>query len=603
MTVSTEVDHNDYIGNGVTTSFPYTFRVFNKSDLVVTVVDLDENLTVLTPDTDYTVTGAGGYTGGNVTLMTALATGWKISISRDLPLTQETDLRNQGKFFAEVHELAFDKLTMLVQQIRSMYTSALRKPSTVANWFDAQGNYIRNVRDPKEPQDVATKIYVDSSLTDGISHTLRTPEVIPQLPPAADRRNKIPAFDDDGNPTVIPAPSGSAAEVYIELAKPTGAGLVGTTSGKTVQEEIDDSLKASNNLSDLEDPAEARENLGITYGYLGEIFLHPWRTKVPDGCAAIDGQAVDVSTGSTWKDLHDSVAAGDYPTTTETTWQADPTQRHCFVLDIGDGRMRLPDYNGVTPGSIKGPVWRGDGGSGVGMQRSGVPNVTGLFTRITPSAGPMNVDGVASGIFRRGDRETVSPPTFFPSGSSGAGYPLEVDLSLGSNIYQNGLTEARANSVQGCYVIRFAGRALNAGTLDAMTLATRIEQVNTDMLARDTATNARIDYALLSVTNPALGSRTVVANPFGNNTPVECMCEIFHATLQKWVTTPWVYIGSGNVCGLNAEYSEGEGIVLRAASQAFVAATSSSGTSQEISSAYSTLSPVRIHVRKVLKHA
>lgn len=264
MTVSTEVDHNDYIGNGVTTTFPYTFRIFSKSDLVVTVVDLDENLTELTPDTDYTVTGAGGYTGGNVILTVPLATGWKISISRDLPITQETDLRNQGKFFAEVHELAFDKLTMLVQQIRSMYTSALRKPSTVANWFDAKGNYIRNVLDPIKPQDASTKNYVDTSLTDGLSHTLRTPEAVPQLPAATDRRNKIPAFDNDGNPTVIPAPSGSAAEVYLELAKPTGAGLVGTSSGKTVQQELDGTLKAVNNLADIEDPAEARDHLGVT---------------------------------------------------------------------------------------------------------------------------------------------------------------------------------------------------------------------------------------------------------------------------------------------------------------------------------------------------
>lgn len=57
MTVSTEVDHNEYTGNGVTTSFPYTFRVFNKSDLVVQVIDPDENITVLALDTDYTVTG------------------------------------------------------------------------------------------------------------------------------------------------------------------------------------------------------------------------------------------------------------------------------------------------------------------------------------------------------------------------------------------------------------------------------------------------------------------------------------------------------------------------------------------------------------------
>lgn len=61
MTVSTEVDHNEYTGNGVTTTFPYTFRIFQKSDLVVQVVDLDENIAVLALDTDYAVTGAGGY--------------------------------------------------------------------------------------------------------------------------------------------------------------------------------------------------------------------------------------------------------------------------------------------------------------------------------------------------------------------------------------------------------------------------------------------------------------------------------------------------------------------------------------------------------------
>ncbi len=69
MTVSTEVDHNDYTGNGVTTSFPYTFRIFKKSDLTVQLADLNENITVLTLDTDYTVTGAGTYSGGNVVLM------------------------------------------------------------------------------------------------------------------------------------------------------------------------------------------------------------------------------------------------------------------------------------------------------------------------------------------------------------------------------------------------------------------------------------------------------------------------------------------------------------------------------------------------------
>ncbi|MFY7118250.1 right-handed parallel beta-helix repeat-containing protein [Enterobacter cloacae complex sp. SHL021] len=239
MTVSTVVDHNDYTGNGVTTSFPYTFRIFKKTDLAVSVVDLDENITVMVLDTDYTVTNAGGYNGGNVVLTTPLANGWQISIARELEPTQETDLRNQGKFFAEVHEDAFDKLTMLIQQAYSVFRLALRKPSSVANWYDALNNYIRNLKDPRDPQDAATKNYADTIVADSSSslnqkidanfaRTLRVPETsVNMLGTAADRAGKVFAWDSFGRPINIPAPSGSAADVFVELAKSTGAGLVG----------------------------------------------------------------------------------------------------------------------------------------------------------------------------------------------------------------------------------------------------------------------------------------------------------------------------------------------------------------------------------------
>lgn len=229
MTVSTEVDHNDYIGNSVTTVFPYQFRIFKAADLTVVTVDLNENQRELILGTDYTVTGAGSYQGGNVILVSALANGWKISIARELPVTQDTDLRNQGKFFAEVHENAFDKLTMLIQQTFSRFSLALRKPSYIANYYDALNNRIRNLRDPSQAQDAATKNYADSLSSGNTSHTdllfgrtLRTAETITQLPAVELRRNKIVGMDNDGNPIMLLPESGSAADVLLLLASPEG---------------------------------------------------------------------------------------------------------------------------------------------------------------------------------------------------------------------------------------------------------------------------------------------------------------------------------------------------------------------------------------------
>ncbi|HBT7661917.1 TPA: hypothetical protein MCW73_001434 [Klebsiella pneumoniae] len=223
MTVSTQVSRNEYTGNGATTQYDFTFRILDKSHLLVQTMDTSENIVTLTLGTDYTVTGVNRYNGGKVVLTSALPAGYKISIERSTPVTQEASIRNQGGFFPEIHEDALDKLTMLVQQAYGWWSGlSLRKPSWLANYYDALNNRIRNLRDPSQAQDAATKNYVDSAdsnlqqqITGNFNRSLRVPEAsISPLPSAQDRAWMSLGFDGSGSPK-LQDPAGTGLWGYV----------------------------------------------------------------------------------------------------------------------------------------------------------------------------------------------------------------------------------------------------------------------------------------------------------------------------------------------------------------------------------------------------
>lgn len=131
MTVPSEVSKMLYEGNGATSVFPYTFRVLDASHLLVTEADANGNESTLQIGTDYAVSGVTSYSGGNVTLTAPLADGHRLAIRRVLPVTQPVDFRNGGQFFAETHEDAFDRLTMIAQQVNETVERSIRLAETV----------------------------------------------------------------------------------------------------------------------------------------------------------------------------------------------------------------------------------------------------------------------------------------------------------------------------------------------------------------------------------------------------------------------------------------------------------------------------------------
>ena len=107
MTVSSQTNKVIYIGNGVATEFAIPFSFLEREHIKVRQKKND----IQTERTDWEIRD------GNLVFQTAPESGAEIAIVREVPLTQETDYRDNEILHAETLERSFDKLTMQVQQL------------------------------------------------------------------------------------------------------------------------------------------------------------------------------------------------------------------------------------------------------------------------------------------------------------------------------------------------------------------------------------------------------------------------------------------------------------------------------------------------------
>ena len=135
-------NRNDYVGNDTLAIYPFTFPIQSQDQLQVSVLEVSSGTTTqLVYDTDYTVTGEGNPTGGNVELVNIsqawldantgfLNTGYNMVIRMYPGLSQGTSISNGGPFYEESVESSLDASTMHDLQQQNEIDRSIKIPAT-----------------------------------------------------------------------------------------------------------------------------------------------------------------------------------------------------------------------------------------------------------------------------------------------------------------------------------------------------------------------------------------------------------------------------------------------------------------------------------------
>jgi len=124
VTVTAQTSSNSSTGNGVTTVFPYTFKIIDDGDIEVRVDGVLQTLS-----THYTVSGVGDNAGGNVTMLSAPANGAIVARRRNMALVREVDYQYQGTLPAAVLNPDQDAPVLMAQQLQEQIGRSLRGPA------------------------------------------------------------------------------------------------------------------------------------------------------------------------------------------------------------------------------------------------------------------------------------------------------------------------------------------------------------------------------------------------------------------------------------------------------------------------------------------
>ncbi|WP_368880383.1 hypothetical protein [Proteus mirabilis] len=229
-----------------------------------------------------------------------------------------------------------------------------------------------------------------------------------------------------------------------------------------------------------------QEEVGKCSGFnVGDTVWIPQRKSIGVGRIAADGQLVK---RELYPDLFNEVVNGNVPVVSESDWNKYPEQRGSYTLGDGITTFRVPDYNGKSSGSL-GRVFLSGDGSGSNTKHGEIQNDLIRF-----HTHPLQFHPTQPGL---GQTYNTNNGSNFTRGllinSPGAfsedpvkGNELLGTTHLGGNTGRDPRNntlgdETNPRNVTGCYVIIGAGKALNAGSVNALYLAQEVERLRSEL--------------------------------------------------------------------------------------------------------------------------
>lgn len=423
----------------------------------------------------------------------------KLLLQRSIELLRETDYQENGDLLAKTINQDFDRIYLAMQGFDQAFSKSLKVT-------DATG--------------------------------------VNDLPLAQERANKLLSFDSEGQPLMISATAGSAMELGKQLADASdlnkGAGLVGYNQELNyLNKTVGHTLNALNNRFNL------FEGNGVP---LFAVYWWPSRASIPNGYVAADGQELSAAT---YPDAALGIRTGQVPLVTELEWQTDPVNRGSYVANASEGMFRLPDYNGRYADSMGALFLRGDNGQVANgkIQRDGVGNAEVPVTT-TP-----HHNGLEAAYW---DKKAQLACGISMDGSGWNQTKSNWTIVNRVNQINMGATETRPLNINGCWIIKLFGYAVNAGQADIQKLATDYANLAARFAELESYQKAE-KFTIIypnggTAEKPAeitIRKRYEESNPFPKQ-PVICDAEIFANGV--WGSPGWLYNSGVGGYGVTAGY-------------------------------------------------